>query len=183
LIFLGATLWLTSTVLAGVRRATGYTHTSLLSDEAKRRQAYLRMLDKRFRHARALPEQQQQSELDQMFIDAARDSEEKERRRVWIEEERSRRAQQPQAQGQVDERLGALDGPYWGPPHHYHHHNHRDGCAGQGGHGFMRWYLGVGERSFDWFVRKVKGSGSFQWQDPATSYRELRAAADASEDA
>ncbi|KAJ2368349.1 hypothetical protein IW150_005432, partial [Coemansia sp. RSA 2607] len=56
LIFFGATLWLTSTVLAGVRRATGYTHSALLTPEAQRRQAYLRMLDTRYRHARSLPE-------------------------------------------------------------------------------------------------------------------------------
>ncbi|KAJ2786043.1 hypothetical protein GGI15_001710 [Coemansia interrupta] len=150
LIFLGATLWLTSTVLAGVRRATGYTHAAMLSDESKRRQAYLRMLDMRFRHARALPEQH---ELDQMFVETAQSPEEKEQRRVWIEKEKTKVAQQ-------GELHSALDRPFWREQQHYHH---RDGC---GNHGFMRWYLGVGERTFDWFVRKVKGSDSFQWQDP-----------------
>ncbi|KAJ1862939.1 hypothetical protein LPJ73_000640 [Coemansia sp. RSA 2703] len=124
------------------------------------------MLDTRYRHARSLPELR---ELDQVFIEDAGDPQEKEQRRMWLEKEKER-----VVQGLGAEHREVFGGPpQWGAAHR--------GCAAQGGQGFMRWYLGVGERTFDWVVAKVKKSRRFQWQDPTTSYRDLRAAAESTE--
>ncbi|KAJ2705984.1 hypothetical protein FB645_001961 [Coemansia sp. IMI 203386] len=144
LIFLGVTLWLTSTVVAGVRRATGLTHKALVSDETKRRQEYLQLMDTRFQQTRQqLPEQQQQ--LEQAFVDAASSNSEREERRKWIEKERESMYNGWQTQG-----IAA------GWPE-------RRMCEGRRhSGGFVRWYLGVGERTFDWFVRKIQNSSSFQ---------------------
>ncbi|KAJ1644516.1 hypothetical protein J3B02_000228 [Coemansia erecta] len=154
LIFLGVTLWLTSTVIAGVRRSTGLTHKSLVSEETKRRQEYLRLMNARFRQSQGLPEQQQQ--LEKLFVDAASSDAERQERRMWVERERELISKAWMAQG--------LEVPAaeWAE---------RKSCYGQrhGGGGLARWYLGVGERTFDWVVRRIQGSPSFQIED-----RELR---------
>ncbi|KAJ1807777.1 hypothetical protein LPJ56_006189 [Coemansia sp. RSA 2599] len=144
LIFLGVTLWLTSTVIAGVRRATGLTHKSLVSEETKRRQEYLRLMDTRFRDMRRVPEEQ--VKIEQEFVDAASSVSEREERKEWVEREREFVHNMWVSQGAA--------AAAW---------QERRSCGGQRhGGGLVRWYLGVGERTFDWFVRRIQRSSSFQ---------------------
>ncbi|KAJ1739552.1 hypothetical protein LPJ68_004572 [Coemansia sp. RSA 1086] len=141
LLVAGVTLWLTSTVIAGVRRSTGWTHNSfglpMLSISSDEEQAWQQLqLSKNQSPSRSYVAFQQ---LEQQYLESAPNEQVRKQREQRLVE-------------QYDRRLGARH------------------CSSGG---FMKWYLGVGERTFDWVVRKVSNSPRFHMEDPATPYADL----------
>ncbi|KAJ1727462.1 hypothetical protein LPJ72_005932 [Coemansia sp. Benny D160-2] len=180
IILLGVTLWLTSTVIAGIRRSTGWTHNAhppapapapapdslppASSSSAEDKAMQTRAVEQ-LNSSRGAAEAQL-SPLEAEYVGAAPDAFTREQRVRWVEARRLSFDQHWQQLRQAVQH-GAMD-PHWGP--HAHAHTHTGG-----GRGVVRWYLGVGERTFDWLARKVAASRRFHWEDPAVSHAELAA--------
>ncbi|KAJ1958456.1 hypothetical protein GGI12_004729 [Dipsacomyces acuminosporus] len=172
LIFLGVSLWLTSTVIAGVRRATGWTHNAHnrlppppeeLSRREERRQELRRMIDERLHETREFANERLR-QLEQQYGDRIADEATREQWKRTFAAEQERLAEywahSNQWLAMNIEKAQETDG--------HKRHCHRSG-------GFVNWYLGVGERTFDWFTRKLSRSRHFHWEDPSTPYDALRA--------
>ncbi|KAI8324399.1 hypothetical protein GQ54DRAFT_309313 [Martensiomyces pterosporus] len=170
IIFFGVTLWLTSTVIAGVRRATGWTHNahsrlpptpSERAERDERRKEMKKMVDERLQESLKFADERMRW-LEQQYGDTIADEATREQWRQRVAVEQSRLAdywaRSSQWITQNMERAQQTDA--------YKRHCHQNG-------GFMNWYLGVGERTFDWFARKLASSRHFHWEDPATSYESL----------
>ncbi|KAJ1662063.1 hypothetical protein EV178_006188 [Coemansia sp. RSA 1646] len=170
ILLVGVTLWLTSTIIAGVRRSTGRTHNtypppntplpplppSRLPEDKELQDRTIEKLN----DTRATAEAQLSS-LESEYIESAQDAYTREQRLRWIE---TRRLNFDHHWGTLRRTVNESYMP------HYHHHR---SCAHNGG--FVRWYLGVGERTFDWMARKFAASHRFHWEDPAISHGELAA--------
>ncbi|KAJ2726086.1 hypothetical protein GGI07_000870 [Coemansia sp. Benny D115] len=143
LVILGVSLWLTSTIIAGVRRATGHTHNALGLPPPTSKQSKKR-LDAQYQEFQESAAQRDQA--NQMFIDEAATPEDRKMREAFVEsQERSRRMQ--------EQWMMAAGGA-------------REHWAGRRCHGgFMRWYLGIGERTFDWAVRRIERSSHFHKEE------------------
>ncbi|KAJ2662127.1 hypothetical protein IWW48_002023 [Coemansia sp. RSA 1200] len=186
IILLGMTLWLTSTVVAGIRRSTGWTHNAhppspapapapapvsppLPSSSSAEDKAMQSRAVEQLNSSREAAEAQL-SPLEAEYVGAAHDAFTREQRMRWVEARRLsfdqhwRQLRQAVQHGAMDPSVAV---PHWGP----HAHTH----TGGGGGGIVRWYLGVGERTFDWLARKVAASRRFHWEDPAVTHAELAA--------
>ncbi|KAJ2544233.1 hypothetical protein EV175_005912 [Coemansia sp. RSA 1933] len=166
ILLVGVTLWLTSTIIAGVRRSTGRTHNahppppaSLQHSSSKEDQEMQAQVAEKLDATREAAEAQL-SPLESEYIDSARDAYTREQRFRWVEARRL----------QFDRHWSSLRGSLNGDPTHQHPYHHHGG--------FVRWYLGVGERTFDWMARKFAASHRFHWDDPRTTYPELSARSD-----
>ncbi|KAJ1798459.1 hypothetical protein LPJ59_002486 [Coemansia sp. RSA 2399] len=168
LLLVGVTLWLTSTVIAGIRRSTGRTHNahplpppaSLPGSSAEEDTQQLRAKSVESLDATRAAAEAQLSSLESEYIDSARDAYTRDQRLRSVAARRF----------QFDQHWIALRSALDGHHHPYHHHHHHGG--------FVRWYLGVGERTFDWMARKLAASHRFHWDDPATAHQELAARPD-----
>lgn len=152
-VFLGVTLWLTTTVIAGVRRATGWTHNSYRiaqEPQDKRRQGWHDMVAWQLQDTRKQAESHMRK-LEQQYVDAADNEEQRQQRREWVEAEKQKMSE------------------YWATSANWMSNRSQRPCKG----GVVSWYLGVGERTFDWFERKLSRSSHFHWQDPRTPYTAL----------
>ncbi|KAJ2351574.1 hypothetical protein GGF43_003995 [Coemansia sp. RSA 2618] len=149
LVLAGVALWLTSTVIAGVRRSTGWTHNAYglpapittTSTGDSEDHAWQSLMNARVQTPRDYVEYRR---LEQQYVDSAPSPETREMR---------------------EQRLGS----------HYHMYRngmyeHRQCRSG----GLAMWYLGVGERTFDWAVRKISASHRFHREEPGMSYGELK---------
>ncbi|KAJ1845229.1 hypothetical protein LPJ70_002597 [Coemansia sp. RSA 2708] len=143
LILAGVTLWLTSTVIAGVRRSTGWTHNSYgvpspthhsTSSDSENR-AWQELLDAQMQQPRDLVWQRR---LERQYVDSAPTAHAREQRTI-----------------RLDER--------------YRMEQHNYGCRG----GVWQWYLGIGERTFDWVARKISRSHRFHREEPGVAYKSL----------
>ncbi|KAJ2455543.1 hypothetical protein EV183_000020 [Coemansia sp. RSA 2336] len=141
LLVAGVALWLTSTIIAGVRRSTGWTHNSFglpaLAISSDEEMAW----------------QQLQASKDQA---PSRNYAEFQR----LEQHYLESAPSEQARKQREQRLVEQHGKRMVARH----------CSSGG---FVKWYLGIGERTFDWIARKISSSPRFHMEDPATPYVDL----------
>ncbi|KAJ1952406.1 hypothetical protein EC988_003572 [Linderina pennispora] len=166
IIFFGVTLWLTSTVIAGVRRASGWTHnahslTQSSAESDERRKQWRRMMDERLAASRQFAEARFQ-QLEQHYGNMVADEQTRQQWKQWLSMEKEKLINE------------WTRNSLWFERNMDRFHNpdaYQNGCHRPGG--FMRWYLGVGERTFDWFTRKLAGSRSFHWENPQTPYQVL----------
>ncbi|KAJ2805216.1 hypothetical protein H4R20_002175, partial [Coemansia guatemalensis] len=147
LILAGVTLWLTSTIIAGVRRSTGWTHNtygqprlnSLPHSQDEEERAWQKFIDTQASYSRRYTDR---LKLEQQYLESAPDQHTRQ-----LREQR------------LDEYFSSSN-----YSHFHHHHFHRSHG------GFMLWYLGIGERTFDWVARKLSSSPRFHHEYPQVPY-------------
>ncbi|KAJ2553531.1 hypothetical protein IWW35_001772 [Coemansia sp. RSA 1878] len=145
LVLAGVTLWLTSTIIAGVRRSSGWTHNSYGLPAPPTSSVRSNNEDQVWHDLLAARAQSPRDfvycrRLEQQYLDSAPDTQVRELR---------------------EHRLGEH--------YRYGDHSYRHRCSG----GFVQWYLGIGERTFDWAVRRISASHKFHKEDPTTPYWQL----------
>ncbi|PIA17165.1 hypothetical protein COEREDRAFT_80849 [Coemansia reversa NRRL 1564] len=147
LIFAGVALWLTSTIIAGVRRSTGWTHNAY--GQPRHNNSSNNRNEEELTWQKFIENQSNQShrytdklKLEQQYLKSAPDQHTRQLREQRLEEffHSSRN------------------------PHFYRHQIHRP--AG----GFTLWYLGIGERTFDWVARRLGSSPRFHHEYPLVPY-------------
>ncbi|KAJ2611537.1 hypothetical protein H4S08_003114 [Coemansia sp. RSA 1365] len=140
LIFAGVALWLTSTIIAGVRRSTGWTHTAYgqprlaSSSHNEEEMTWQKFIESQSNYSRRYTDR---LKLEQQYLDSAPDQQTRQLREQRLEFFYSSRN-----------------------PHFCRHHRS----------GFTLWYLGIGERTFDWVARKLSSSPRFHHEDPLLPY-------------
>ncbi|KAJ2081991.1 hypothetical protein H4R24_001907 [Coemansia sp. RSA 988] len=149
LILAGVTLWLTSTITAGVRRSTGWTHNaygqprliSTSNNQDEEEQAWQAFIVTQSYQSRRYADR---LSLEQQYLDSAPDQHSRQLR---------------------EQRLERFCSSSY--PHFYRHQ-----CHPPHG-GFTLWYLGIGERTFNWVARKLGSSPRFHHEHLPVSYDAL----------
>ncbi|ORX66738.1 hypothetical protein DL89DRAFT_59135 [Linderina pennispora] len=135
IIFFGVTLWLTSTVIAGVRRASGWTHnahslTQSSAEPDERRKQWRRMMDERLAASRQFAEARFQ-QLEQHYGTMVADEQTRQQWKQWLSMEKEKLINE------------WTRNSLWFERNMDRFHNpdaYQNGCHRPGG--FMRWYLG-----------------------------------------